>query len=133
MLNVDSITKSLLCDTTETSNPRSFEGEGFASIPAKIWGMYNCTPAPPVPSPLIQCIVAKKKENKCQHSHCGKMYKSEFSLKRHLATAHNDDRKHECEFCGKRFALNQYLKDHRNIHTGQRPYKCKFSGCGQSF
>ena len=35
------------------SNPRSLEGEGFASIPAKIWGMCYCTPTPQVPTVLL--------------------------------------------------------------------------------
>ena len=35
------------------SNQRYLEGEGVASIPAKIWGMYICTPEPQVPTVLL--------------------------------------------------------------------------------
>ena len=39
-------------------------------------------------------------------------------------------KKHNCDVCGKDFSTNQHFKDHMNIHTGEKPYKCKFcSAC----
>ena len=38
-----------------------------------------------------------------------------------------------CNFCGKEFAQNQYLKEHINIHTNKFPYLCKFPGCTAKF
>lgn len=35
--------------------------------------------------------------------------------------------------CGKRFKRQEHLKRHMNVHTGSRPHKCKFPGCRKSF
>ena len=32
--------------------------------------------------------------------------------------------KYECRICNKKFATNQQLENHSNIHTGHKPYKC---------
>ena len=37
-----------------------------------------------------------------------------------------EDRKFKCGTCGKGFTSNAKLRDHTNIHTGEKPYKCKF-------
>ena len=42
-----------------------------------------------------------------------------------------EKRKYKCERCAKRCSTNQALKDHFDIHTGERPYICKF--CGKTF
>ena len=62
---------------------------------------------------------------------CGKEVKN--SLARHIQQAHvsPQDRKHKCEQCGKRFARRLALNDHKNIHTGARPYICE--QCGLTF
>ena len=39
-----------------------------------------------------------------------------------------EKRKYKCEHCAKGFSTNQALKNHVDIHTGERPYICKFSG-----
>ena len=39
-------------------------------------------------------------------------------------------KKHKCEVCGKGFSESDRLKDHNNIHTGEKPYLCQFcSAC----
>ena len=50
---------------------------------------------------------------------------------RHQAT--HTKRKFKCQYCDKKFALAQYLKDHLNVHTGDKPYLCKYEGCTQAF
>ena len=69
---------------------------------------------------------------KCTHKNCNRTYTNKYSLWRHLVT-HNTERKFICNMCGKKFALAQYLKDHMNIHTGYKPYVCKFEGCNEAF
>mmetsp|Transcript_63919 Transcript_63919/g.73314 ORF Transcript_63919/g.73314 Transcript_63919/m.73314 type:complete len:305 (-) Transcript_63919:242-1156(-) len=68
----------------------------------------------------------------CQHPGCGKMFKSRYTLRRHMLT-HQEVKKHKCTFCDKRFALKQYLKEHLNIHTGETPFQCTHPGCGKRF
>lgn len=50
-------------------------------------------------------------------------------MARHLAT--DDDL--TCEFCGKKLADKTSLAIHITIHTGDKPFKCTFEGCEQSF
>ena len=57
---------------------------------------------------------------------CGKLY-GISAMTRHIASAHNQNlRKFKCEVCGKGFTTCQNLKDHNNVHTGEKPYKCEF-------
>ena len=57
---------------------------------------------------------------------CGKLYGSS-KMTRHIASAHSNQnlRKFKCEVCGKGFTTCQNLKDHNNVHTGEKPYKCE--------
>jgi len=59
--------------------------------------------------------------------HCGKLVAVAL-MTRHIQGQHtlNDDKKYKCDVCGKGFAQKQHLSDHKNIHTGEKPYKCKF-------
>ena len=64
--------------------------------------------------------------------HCGKLYGLGKNMKRHIQAQHtpDDEKKFKCCHCGKGFSNSRYLKDHENIHTGEKPYKCKFcSAC----
>ena len=63
---------------------------------------------------------------------CGKMIATKHKS-RHFQQVHVDPehRRYKCEHCGKGFAASQSLKDHVNLHTGERPHVCKF--CGKSF
>ena len=65
-------------------------------------------------------------------SMCGEMVGHSF-MPRHIQFKHTAsiDRQWKCTICGKGFAKNQILKDHMNIHTGEKPYMCKF--CGIAF
>ena len=65
--------------------------------------------------------------------HCGKLFGVKNYMWSHVQTQHtsNKDKKHKCEVCGKGFCEKERLKDHKNIHTGEKPYKCKF--CSDCF
>ena len=68
----------------------------------------------------------------CPFEYCGKVYTSKHSLFRHFLT-HNPRIDHVCSYCGKTFGLVQYLKDHLNMHTGEKPYVCDVDYCRASF
>lgn len=42
-------------------------------------------------------------------------------------------RKHVCEICGKRFTRPSSLQTHSYSHTGEKPFKCDYDGCGRKF
>ncbi|KAF5343669.1 hypothetical protein D9758_014688 [Tetrapyrgos nigripes] len=45
----------------------------------------------------------------------------------------DNDRRHVCTLCNKRFNRPSSLKIHMNTHTGATPFRCPYPGCGRSF
>ena len=74
-----------------------------------------------------------RKQERKQCPECGKFFHSR-RLNRHILYAHTEDhlKPHVCKICGKGFIEKQSLGDHENIHTGRKPYLCKY-GCGKDF
>ena len=86
---------------------------------------------------VLQSLIALKAHIKEIHekvpcAECGKLYGSS-TMTRHIHSAHtpNDQKKFKCEVCDKGFSESHRLKDHMNIHTGEKPYKCKY--CANCF
>ena len=63
---------------------------------------------------------------------CGKLFGIKV-MKRHIEAAHtpDDQKKCRCDVCGKGFSCNQRLSEHLNIHTEEKPFKCRY--CSASF
>ena len=80
----------------------------------------------------IQNVTRLKQHISVEHDeklpciHCGKLIMGTY-MKRHIGQHHssNEDKRHKCDDCGKGFTNKQHLLDHKNIHTGEKPYKCK--------
>jgi len=68
----------------------------------------------------------------CTFASCTRRFKTKFSMCRH-ALVHSQEKNFSCEYCGKKFALLQYLKEHANTHTGEKPYVCGVAGCQERF
>jgi len=65
---------------------------------------------------------------------CGKRFKNKSGLSNHKVI-HNGLKPHKCRFagCGKAFARSCDLTRHTRLHTGDKPFVCKYKGCGKSF
>ena len=86
------------------------------------------------PCPLCNKIVLKPKvhikamhlETQCPH--CGKMVPGTTTLRNHIKSVHTSmkDRPLKCETCGKGFFSKQAIEEHYNVHTGAKPFECKY-------
>ncbi|XP_033195975.1 zinc finger protein 2 homolog isoform X2 [Bombus vosnesenskii] len=61
----------------------------------------------------------------CKCDLCGKSYRIEQDLARHIRDVHEGLKKYACDICGRAFANKGAKDDHRRIHTGERPYACE--------
>uniref|UniRef100_A0A665TPP5 Gastrula zinc finger protein XlCGF52.1-like n=2 Tax=Echeneis naucrates TaxID=173247 RepID=A0A665TPP5_ECHNA len=73
----------------------------------------------------------RAKTNKGDCRFCGKKFKKDSALIRHMDEIHMGERAFKCSDCDKEFARRDHLAVHLRIHTGEKPHKCTF--CGKSF
>ncbi|KAG7200189.1 hypothetical protein KM043_000623 [Ampulex compressa] len=62
---------------------------------------------------------------------CGKQFRVNQGLARHLRETHAGIKNFPCDLCGRMFSTKRNAEDHRRIHTGERPYVCNV--CGKTF
>ena len=77
--------------------------------------------------------MVKGKHYLCTHRGCKSLFRSKKALNDHIMENHSEYDVFECELCHKSLSTKLGLKEHMNIHTGNRPYKCPFEGCSQTF
>lgn len=64
-------------------------------------------------------------------THCGKRFKSEWLLNKHVQQVEEGDDRFICNLCGKTCLSKSDLQIHMRSHTNERPYVCRI--CDKAF
>lgn len=70
-----------------------------------------------------------REEKTCRF--CGKIFKKDSILIRHVDQSHEGQKAFKCMKCNKEFEQRHQLILHVRIHTGEKPFSCDF--CGKTF
>ncbi|XP_039439547.1 zinc finger protein 471-like [Culex pipiens pallens] len=62
---------------------------------------------------------------------CGAAFRNKGVLKRHKRAVHAAEFRFDCVDCGKKFPTREQMQAHSRVHTGVKPYPCRF--CERAF
>ena len=64
-------------------------------------------------------------ENNYQCTYCDQPFMNNIHIKSHHFIAHTGEKIYECSLCVKYFSQKSDLKNHMNVHSGEKSYLCK--------
>ncbi|KAK4108781.1 hypothetical protein N656DRAFT_792262 [Canariomyces notabilis] len=91
-------------------------------------GLYYQRPLPqtfPPPMPVSVTLAPGPGANPWQHHH--------YIAPSSAASFSQSQDRYICQTCNKAFSRPSSLRIHSHSHTGEKPFKCPFPGCGKAF
>ena len=76
-------------------------------------------------------IHSEEKHFICQYPRCNGKYKTKAEYQRHYKTHGPTSNDHRCLVCNRAFNKYKYLREHKQVHTGELPFACSI--CGDQF
>lgn len=64
---------------------------------------------------------------------CDKSFYKVAYMNIHIRNVHEKEKRFSCKDCGKEFNNSSNFNCHVRIHTGERPFACKFASCNAKF
>lgn len=98
-----------------------------AAAQPQMSGLYYQRPLPQAfPPPLpVSVTLAPTAGNPWQHHH--------YIAPSASASFPQSQDRYICQTCNKAFSRPSSLRIHSHSHTGEKPFKCPFPGCGKAF
>ena len=75
-----------------------------------------------------QAIHSDEKKFKYSYPRCQGEYKTKEEYNRNYKTHRPSSEEHQCPVCNTIFTKKKYLREHKQAHTGELPFKCDIRG-----
>ena len=125
--------KSTVCDLCGKVFPRAsglYQHKQIVHAPSGAWPCDQCDKVLKSKDSLRSHV--KNSHSKTPCTICGKMF-TKTRMIQHINAVHTEEhlKPFSCGMCSKGFATQERLRNHMNIHTGNKPHVCKY--CGRGF
>lgn len=124
--HTDNIYDSKTCQAVEETSEENNPGENKQSQDI------NCKQASVVPQ-LSVLKVTKNEPEQHVGQICGKTFKTSSNLNVVHVRIHSAERKFVCNICEKSYKHSTQLINHKQIHTGEKPFTCYYKNCQKKF
>lgn len=84
------------------------------------------------PNVLVERTKKAKKAKVHVCSYCGKLFKFQCALREHV-NLHTGEKPYQCKVCLKCFPSDRHMRNHQVTHSDRRPYVCDANDCRRGY